>query len=67
MAADILWDAELEELAQRAIAVHGEEAVLEVTDRTIHERVANRATAALSAADIKTALKAELRRLVKPN
>jgi hypothetical protein len=66
MATDVLWDDELEDLTTRAIAVHGEEAIFAVTDRTIHELVVKQG-GATRASDIKTALKTELRRLLKPH
>ena len=60
----LYWDDELERLATEASAIHGEETVLNTTDRTLRQLVAH-GPAPISIADLKTALKAELRRLVR--
>ena len=60
------WDDELEELADRAAAIMGEDVLLEETDRVIR-RLVTAATGPISGAAVRDALKVELRRLLKPH
>ena len=60
-----IWDEELEDLAARVVAVFGDDEVPAAIERTLVQlRLAR--PAAVSFADYKMALKAELRRLVRP-
>ena len=64
----LLWDDELENLANTAARVLGEDVVLETTRMRMIRRVAAaNATTPIAWAIIREALKAELRRLIRPN
>ena len=60
------WDDEVEELADRAAAIMGEDVLLDATDRVIR-RLVTAATGPISGAAVRDALKVELRRLLKPH
>jgi hypothetical protein len=60
------WDEEIEQLGSQAAAVHGEDTVAMAVDRVIRQVTADSA-APLSPSDVKAAVKAELRRMVRPH
>jgi hypothetical protein len=60
------WDAELEQLASHAVATFDDEAVSVALDRALMQ-IRNQRRAPLSFGDLKTVLKAELRRLLRPH
>ena len=61
-----LWDDELEQLARHAAVLLGEAHVIDAADRAIRALAAGR-TEPLSFADLRSALKAELKRIVRPH
>ncbi len=60
------WDDELEQLSKDAVAVLGEDLVSAAIQRALLQTREEK-RAPLTFADLKRAMKAELRRLVRPN